>query len=221
MDDRLRICLWMVGGGGVGAVLGCAFGALTAALYARSGGGAGTGWARRLADAFLNAESHQPSPTSRAAFVGALDGFVFLGILGLVGGALLGLSGQSAGELLVPMMVGSLLLVGGAVFFGTLAYALTYYGRECFYGSGGGILGCLLASSLFGSGYGPLGLVPGIIFGLILGRTVRRYSPKFQPPHFENSILRSRSEANSEITEPPPSRTNDEFFPKPDAHEEL
>src|SRR5690348_7176901 len=133
MDDRLRICLWMVGVGGFGSVLGGAFGALTAALYARSGGAAGTRWARRVVENFLRFAERQPSPTSRAALIGAVDGYLFLGILGLIAGAFLGMSGWRAEELWLPMMVGSGILVGGAVFFGTLAYVLTNNAAEFHY----------------------------------------------------------------------------------------
>lgn len=126
MDDRLRICLWMVGGGFFGAVLGAAFGALTGALYARNGGAAGTRWARHLVEQFLKSAERQPSPIRRAALIGGADGFIFLGILGFIVGVLLGIAGRSADEWRVPLIVGSVLLVGGAVFFGVLAYALTY-----------------------------------------------------------------------------------------------
>lgn len=216
MDERLRICLWMVGGGSLGAVLGCGFGALTGALYARSGGAAGTGWARRVAEAFLDTALHPPSPTGRAALVGAVDGFFFLGILGLVGGALLGMSGRSANELVVPMIVGSVLLVGGAIFFGTLAYALTYHGARFLYGAVGGIIGCWLAGSLLGSEYGGGGLVLGMMLAQALCFAVRSYSPKFHPPRVGKTMPQPRSDADTDITGTPPPHANDDFFRRPE-----
>jgi hypothetical protein len=125
MDDRLRICLWMVGGGGFGGLLGGVFGALAAALYARSGGAAGTRLARNVVGYFLQSGARQPSPIFHAALIGAADGFCFMGGFGLLAGTLLGLSGPTADAVLLPMLMGSVFLVGGAVFFGTLAYALT------------------------------------------------------------------------------------------------
>lgn len=125
MDERLRICLWMVGGGVFGGVLGGIFGALAAVLYARSGGAAGTRLARNLVDSFLQSGDRQLSPIFHAALIGAADGLCFLGGFGLLAGALLGLSGPRADELLLPMIMGSVFLVAGAVFLGTLAYALT------------------------------------------------------------------------------------------------
>jgi hypothetical protein len=125
MDERLRICLWMVGGGAVGLVLGGVFGGLTGALFAQSGHTAGTGLARRIADSFARTAEHELSPLRRAVLIGATDGILFLGILGLIAGVLLGMSGRSADELLLPALVGSVALVGGAIIFGMLAYVLT------------------------------------------------------------------------------------------------
>jgi hypothetical protein len=220
MDERLRICLWMVGGGVLGSVLGSAFGALTAALYERSGGAAGTGLARRVAEALLDTAVHPPSSTGRAALVGATDGFFFLGTLGLLGGVALGMSGRSANELLMPILMGSLLLIGGAIFFGTLAYALTYHGALFLYGLVGCIVGCLLAMSFLGSGYGPIGAVLGLLIGHILCRALRRYSPKYHSPCVGKTMPPTRSDADIDITSSPPSHANDDFFRKPDSYEE-
>jgi hypothetical protein len=217
MDERLRISLWMLGGGGFGGVLGSIFGALAAALlYARSGETAGTHLARRMVENFLQMGERQPFPMSRAALIGAVDGFLFLSILGLVGGALLGMSGQKADELLVPMVAGSALLASGAIFFGTLAYALTYHTAEVLYAVVGGYLGSFFAVTLLGPDYGLAGLIPGLCLGLVLCRSARRYSPKFQPPHTEKSQSQPRSGAGADITGSPPSPSDDDFFHKPD-----
>jgi hypothetical protein len=206
MDERLRICLWMVGGGGLGAVLGCGLGALTAALYAKSGGAAGTRWARRVAESFLDTALHPPSPTGRAALVGAVDGFLFLGILGLIAGLLLGMSGQRMDELLVPMIVGSVLMVGAAIFFGTLAYALTYYTAESIYSIVGSIIGGLLAANVLGPKFVMLGAGLGGLIAFYLCRTVRRYAPKFQPPRVGKTTPLPHSDANTDITDQSPSQ---------------
>jgi hypothetical protein len=210
----------MVGGGILGAALGGAFGALTAALYARSGGAAGTGLARRVAEAIFDTALHPPSPTGRAALVGATDGFFFLGILGLAGGAFLGMSGRSANELLVPILMGSLLLIGGAIFFGTLAYALTYRGARFLYGAVGGIICWWLAGSLFGWEYGAGGFVFGMMLAQALCFAVRGYSPRFQRPNAGKAMLRSSSEVDTDITGTSPSPANDEFLHEPESFEE-
>jgi hypothetical protein len=220
MDDRLRICLWMIGGGGFGAVLGAGFGALAAVFDARSGGAAGTGLARRVAESLLETSLHPPSPTGRAVLVGATDGFFFLGILGLLGGAILGICGRSANELLVLILIGSLLLSGGAILFGTLAYALTYGGARLLYGAVGGFLGWWFARTLFGWEYGAGGFVLGTMLAQVLCFAARSYSPKFQPPQAGKAMPQSRSEVETDITGSPPSRASDDFFHKPDSFEE-
>lgn len=215
MDDRLRICLWMMGGGVFGGVLGGVFGALAAALYARSGGAAGTRMARNVVENFLQAGDRQPSPTVHAAIIGAVDGFFFVGILGLIAGAFLGISGRTAEELLVPIVIGSVVLVGGAIFFGSMAYALTYRAAESLYSVAGGVLGGFVAGRLLGSSYGPIGFVPGMIVGLFLCRAVRRYSPKFFPPRIEKTMSQPRLDTDTDITGSPASLPNDDFFHKP------
>jgi hypothetical protein len=221
MDDRLRICLWMVGGGGFGSVLGGVFGALAAAqLHARSGDTAGTRLARQIVDNFLQSAERQPSPLGRAVLIGAADGFFFLGILGLVTGALLGVSGRTVDELLLPIVLGTLLLAGGAIFFGMLAYTLTHHAAVLLYTTAGGFLGSFLAARLLGSVYGPIGLVPGMCIGLFLCRAVRRYSPRFQAPRVGKTMPKPRSDADTNITGSPSSPPNDDFFHKPDSFEE-
>ena len=81
MDERVRISLWVVSGGGLGAILGGAFGGLTGALYAQSGRVAGTGLGRRVADALAGAGERQASAVQHGAITGAADGFLFLGIV--------------------------------------------------------------------------------------------------------------------------------------------
>lgn len=216
MDDRLRISLWMVGGGGFGGVLGCIFGALAATLYARSGGAAGTRLARNVVENFLQSRDGQPSPTFHAAIIGAVDGFFFLGGFGLIAGSLLGLTGRPVGELLVPMVVGSVALVGGAVFFGTLAYALTRrHGTVALLSAlAGGFLGPAIAGG-FGNGYTvACGVLGGFFVGVLFIHAARLYSPTFHPPRVEKTRPQPRSDANANITGPPPTPQNDDFFPK-------
>jgi hypothetical protein len=219
MDERLRICLWMVGGGIFGGVLGGIFGALAAALYARNGGAAGTRLARNVVENVLQTGERQASSTVHAALIGAADGFFFIGIFGLIAGALLGIVVRNADDSLVPVISGSLLLFGGAILFGTAAYALTYHTAEFLYSLTGGLLGCLLASLLE-----PLLVLPGLVTGLYLGlyvcRTVRRYSPKFHPPRIEEIPSQPCSPADTDITGSSPSLPDNEFFHKPDSFRE-
>jgi hypothetical protein len=219
MDERLRICLWIVGGGGFCGVLGGIFGSLAAALYARNGGAAGTRLARNVVENLLQSGDRPPSPTLHAAIVGAVDGFFFLGIFGLIGGVFLGKSGRTGNELLVPMMVGSVSLIVGAIIFGIMAYALTYRVMEVLYGLAGTFLGGLLSPILSDSN--PFALAfcyaAGGIIGVSLCRAVRAYSPKFKPLRVAKAMSQPRSDAGTDITNSPPSSSNDDFFHKPDS----
>jgi hypothetical protein len=220
MDERIRICFWMVGGGAFGAILGSVFGGLAGVMFAWSGHTAGTGLARRLADTLARTAEREASPLGRAGFIGAADGFFFLGILGLIAGALLGLSGRPTGELLAPIGIGSVVLVGGAISIGSLAYALRYLAAEFLYVTAGGFLGSFLAATLLGSNYGPAGIVPGVLAGLAFCRTVRRYAPTFHPPQVGKTVRSPRADANTDISGPSSSSSKSDFFGKADTFEE-
>ena len=224
MDDRLRIGLCIVGGGAFGAVLGGAFGGLTAALFAQSGGAAGTGFGRRVADAFARTSLHPPSPLRRAALIGAADGFLFLGLLGIVGGALVGASGRAADEVLMPALAGSVILVGGAIFFGTLALAMSHSARTVGNVVAGGLLGAFVAALTMGAdrllvGVAP-GLLVGLVYSLLYSLAARRYAPTFQPPRIGETIPRNHTDSETDITETPHMHSDEDSFRKPDSFEE-
>jgi hypothetical protein len=119
MDERVRISLWMVGGAGFGAVLGGVFGGLTGVLHSRSGRWVGTPFGRSVADAFSRMAEREQTHVRQGTIAGAADGFLFLGILGTVSGTLLGISRHTDERLLGSVVLGSLFLAGGAVFFGS------------------------------------------------------------------------------------------------------
>ncbi len=224
MDDRLRIFLWIVSGGAFGAVLGGAFGALTAALYLQSGGAAGTGFGRRVADAFARTSLHPPSPLRRAALIGAADGFLFLGLLGIVAGALLGASGRAADEVLMPALAGCVILAGGAVFFGTLALAMSHSARTVGNVVAGGLLGAFVAALFVGAdrllvGVAP-GLLAGLVYSLLYSLAARRYAPTFQPPRVGKTIPHNSADSETDITETPHMQSDEDSFHKPDSFEE-
>jgi len=184
MDERLRICLWMLGCGGIGAILGGAFGAMTGYLYHESGGVAGTRFGRWVADSLAHTAEHEPSSAWYAVLVGAADGFLFLGVLGLCAGIAVALCGQVDASWLGMAALGSALLVGLAAFFGTLAYAMTRYGsRALLFILGGGLFGSMMAGSLLGVNDTLFGTVPGFLLGLALTFVTRRYTPTFRPPN--------------------------------------
>lgn len=214
MDERLRICLWMVGGGGLGVGLGAAFGALTAVMYSRSGGTAGTRLARGIVAKFQDTPEENSS-SDRTALIGAVDGSLFLGTLGLVAGVLLGASGRGTQELIVPAAVGSTVLVSGAAFFGGLAYSLVRNGlRAVFWVFAGGLAGTLLAGFWLGADHCLLGTIPGLLLGLILSFFHRNYAPAFRTPHVEVVAPQARAESETDITRSPHRRSADDIRKK-------
>jgi hypothetical protein len=221
MDERLRIFLWMVSGGGLGAVLGGAFGGLTGVLYAQSGGAAGTALGRRVADAFARAGERELSLVQRAAIVGVADGFLFLGVVGIVAGALVATVGHADPRWLGAAALSSTLLVGGAAFFGMLAYGIVRRGVwAVLYASAGGLLGAILASFSMGVDNCLFGAIPGLFAGLMLSLAGGRYAPNFRSPHVGKVVPRVRSKAETDITDSPQRRFGADAFRKPDPSEE-
>ena len=90
MDERVRLFAWIAGSGGLFGLLGAGFGALTGLLYWRGGRAAGTGVGLRVARAFERTGGQALSPASRGAIVGAVDGFLFLAVVGGLFGAIAG-----------------------------------------------------------------------------------------------------------------------------------
>jgi hypothetical protein len=222
VDERLRISLWMVSGGGLGTALGGAFGGLAGALYAKHGGAAGTAFGRKVADAFARTAERKPSPIRQAAITGAADGVLFLGIVGTLSGAGVAIIGNAPLRWLGVAALGSASLVGGAAFFGLLAYATTRHSAQEFLGAlAGGVVGALLAARLLGSIYGPLGLVPGLLVGKgLAGMLRRRYAPRFHPPRAGKVAPRPPTDAGTDITGAPHSRPDNDSFHKPGLFEE-
>jgi hypothetical protein len=219
MDARLHISLWMIGGGAFGAFLGGVFGGLAAALHAQSGHAAGTGFARRIADAFARTAEQQPSPWAQVIFIGSVDGFVFLGTLGLLAGLLLGKSGLPADELMIPIGVGSVLLALAAACLGAVAYTIRYLTAEFLYGVAFGIAGSILAGMVLPHPYGgAAGCGCGSVIGFALCRIVRRYSPRFRAPEVSKTVPSRHTDANNDITSTT-SLPPEEFFRNPDSFE--
>lgn len=209
MDERLLIALCLVVGGGLGAFLGAAFGAMAGLQYAQSGGAAGTGFGRWVADTFARAGQREMTSTRRAVLIGAADGFVFLGVVGLLAGAVVAVFGRPDPRWLGLAALAVTLLVAAAAFFGTLAYSMTRYGaRAIVCILGGGLAGSLIAGILFGADDCLYGTLPGLVAGLALSFAFRRYTPTFRPPGVDEPAPAHRSEASTDI------------FHKPDAFRE-
>ncbi len=192
MDARLRTFAWILGSGCFGAMVGIVFGALAGALYWRSGRASGTRLGLLIADAFGRFSRRPLSRTTRGSLIGAVDGLLFLGVVGTLLGVAGVASGRDLEEILRPALWLALLLVGGAIFFGTLAYTLTRAGvRALAAVGGGGILGAALGSYLAGVG----GLLFGSLGGLVAGNALgllwpARYEPEFLEPQLTRGAAR-------------------------------
>jgi hypothetical protein len=222
MDEQLRISLWIVSGGGLGAVLGGAFGGLAGMLHARSGHSAGTGFGRRVAATFARTAEHETSFSRHGAIAGAADGVLFLGTIGALLGALVGSVGKLDPRWLGMAALGSILLVGAAAFFGILAYALARNGmRAAFYVFGGGLLGSFLVAQFLGANLSPVGTLIGFVVGLALSFVTRRSTPRFPLPDVDEDAPFLRSDAPTTITGAPHARQDIDSFRQPDPFEEL
>ncbi len=220
MDERLRICLWMLGGAGLGCVLGGAIGALTAARNARRSGTAGTRLARNMVGNLLRSGDRQPSPTL-VALIGSPTGIFYLGFLGLIFGVNLGRYGQTVQETWLPIVMGSILLIGSAIFFGVVAYALRFIVAEYLYRAAASFLSGFVAGILMGFdyGYGYLAFVPVVLLMLSHDHTGHCYSPKFHPPRVGKTMLPPRSDDSTDIAGSLPSPQNEDFPQRPDSFE--
>lgn len=204
MDENLRILVWIAGSGGFFAVLGSAFGALAGALYSASGRSAGTGLGHRLADAVARARGQDLSITARGGIVGAVDGFLFLGVLGSLAGAVAVSTGKVKTEMVGPVLLGSLLLVGGAAFFGSLAYTITRAGiRALAVACGAAALGAFVGLFLAGTP----GLLAGCITGVVLGNLGslcwHHYAPRFVEPSLPAAGPARTACPSTDVTETP------------------
>jgi len=217
MDERLRISLWIVSGGGLGVVLGGAFGGLAGMLHARSGHSAGTGFGRRVADAFARTAEREPSPIRHGAITGAADGVLFLGLSGLLAGAFVAIVADADARWLIFAALSSALLVGGASLFGVIGYGLARNGvGSVVYVFAGGLLGSLIAGKLLGANLCLVGTVPGLLAGLALSFVARLYAPAFRPPQVGKAAPRLRSDAETHITGSPHPRQDNDSFRQPD-----
>jgi hypothetical protein len=180
VDDKLRIFAWIAGSGAFFGLLGGLFGALTGALYWQTGKASGTALGLRVAEAFARISGRELSHRTKGALVGAVDGFLFLGMLGAIAGAAAGFSGRLTPQAIGPIALGAVGLVGGAAFFGLLAYTMTRTGvlglaGVCMGGVAGAALGYFLG--------GRPGLLAGLIVGVVTGNLgmlwIRWYAPQF------------------------------------------
>ncbi len=175
VDERLRLFLWLLGSGGLLGVVGLFFGALTGILTHRDGRFGGGIIGQKVLQAILRVSDRPLSPAARAAIVGAAEGMCFLGLVGLVLGAVLGQVATIGIDVILWLALGAVLLPVSAVLFGMLAYGLTRAGTR--------ILGLFCVGGLIGAFTGArvgaadgilIGTAAGALTGFLLGVIARR-----------------------------------------------
>jgi hypothetical protein len=162
MGDQQTLFLCIVASGGFAAVLGGAFGALVGAVTWLNGRAAGTAIGFRMARAYETAAGYKLTVGQKGALVGGADGSIFLAVLGMLVGALVGWRMPAAWEVLLPLAVGLTLIVGAGAVFGLLAYLLLRVGVRA--------LGVVFLGAMAGAVIGLLlGDGNGLFYGIILG----------------------------------------------------
>ena len=111
MGDPLVTFAWTLGGGLALAILGGFFGALARWFSWKRGDSTGTGLGRRVARALARLASEEPSPGAMNVISGAVDGAMFLGLIGVVVGLLAREVGHAPADWLVPLFLGCLFLI--------------------------------------------------------------------------------------------------------------
>lgn len=169
MNDRLGVFLWTFGGGLAFAVVGAAFGGLTGGVNARHGRTGGTVIGRRIARAIEGLFRRPLSEFQRGVLVGATDGAIFLGLVGIVLGLIADRADYDPEAWLVPIF---LILVGAAVLaaiFGMIAFGMSSRGWQSLGGVVfGGLAGMLVAILCIGRDH----LVPSAVCGMVLGAII-------------------------------------------------
>ncbi len=211
MDDRLRVFAVVLGSGGFCAVLGGAFGAVTGATYWGSGKAAGTVFGLSVARAL--AGGRELSRKAHGAIVGAIDGALFLGLLGAAAGAFLAHARHDEGGYLALAAAGLAFLVALAVLFGALAYAVVRAGVYAVVGLfagglSGGLLGGWAAAWIGTYNAGRFGWLigasVGVLAGTSLGALARRYSLRFTEPRPGPVPSRHRRHGSTDVTDAGP-----------------
>jgi hypothetical protein len=170
VDDRLRAFWQVFASGAFFGVLGAAFGALVGHLSWTRGRPAGSAAGLAVARALARVSEREATPGRSGLVVGAVDGFLFLGLLGTVFGLLITARGSADWAVLSRPAVGALLLTGGAVFFGGLALAIIHAGGKAVIGVfAGGMVGAV-SGAFFARADGIIiGAVGGVLAGTVLG----------------------------------------------------
>lgn len=165
MDDRLALLLWTLAGTFAFALLGGLFGGLAGWMSWRSGYASGTILGRRVAAALARLMEEEPSEGQKAVLIGAADGVLFLGLIGMLLGLIAGRRNEPPADWLLPAFGILVLLLIGAVVFGALAYRMVSLRVSAVLGFFvGGMSGALIAAFEWGVEH----IVPGAVIGILV-----------------------------------------------------
>jgi hypothetical protein len=170
MGKALDVIVLAGAAAGLFAVVGALFGALAGVLARPRGGAPGGTPGKVVAHSLGRRDDPDSSPLVTGALAGAVDGALFLAVLGFLVGAVLGVSDPGGRfEVLRPPLIAVLALAIGALLLGGLAYLLTWGGARAvglaFSALMGAAVGWLLEMRLDV----PRGLLGGVLVGTLLG----------------------------------------------------
>lgn len=166
MNAELHAVTWTVGGAASFSLIGGLFGALAGGLSWRNGNATGSFIGTRLARAIQRVVERDLTPTQKGIIVGAADGAVFLGIVGILVGLIAHFSGEEPSRWLWPTFLLVMALLSGAVLFGLLAYGILHLKvHSIFTISVGGLIGGSITALNMGAEH----IVPGAVAGMIVG----------------------------------------------------
>src|SRR5947209_20365535 len=110
MDDTLVVFAWTLGGAVAFGLVGLLFGGFAGWYHWSSGRASGTIISRKIAASLARLSEHELTDVQQGTLIGAVDGTLFLGSIGLLIGLIAGWRGEAPAEWLVPLFQITLLL---------------------------------------------------------------------------------------------------------------
>lgn len=166
MDDSLVVFGWTLGGAIAFGLIGLLFGGFAGWVNWSRGRASGTILGRKIAAALSRLSERELNEVQRGTLIGAVDGALFLGTVGLVVGLIAGWRGVAPAEWLRPLFQITLLLTVLAFGFGLLALGILRLRLRAILP----VFVCSMAGGLVAAGYlGVRHIVPGSVAGLVVG----------------------------------------------------
>jgi hypothetical protein len=175
MDDSLVVFGWTLGGAVAFGLLGLLFGGFVGWFNGASGRASGTILGRKVAAALSRLSEREMNDVQRGALIGAVDGAIFMGAVGLLVGLIAGWRGQAPAAWLLPLFQITMLLMALAIGFGLLALGILRLRLRAIVP----LFVCSIAGGLLAAGYfGIQHIVPGSVIGLVAGLVLALLLPR-------------------------------------------